>query len=205
MTTFFFVRHALTSHTGKRLSGWMEGIPLTDEGRDQAATVADRLAEVPFKAVYSSPIDRALETAKAIAARQDLEVRTLRKLGEVEYGSWTNRPLKVLARTKLWTKVQRWPSAVRFPEGESLREVQNRAVDEVDRLAAEHPKDAICCVSHGDVIKLVLAHYMGIHIDLFQRIVIARASISVLSVSDHGPAILSLNASPMTIPSGAPK
>lgn len=205
MTTFFFVRHAVTSHTGKKLSGWMEGIPLTEEGRDQAAAVADRLAEVPFKAVYSSPIDRALETARAIAARHGLEVRTLRKLGEVEYGTWTNRPLKVLARTKLWTKVQGWPSAARFPEGETLREVQNRAVDEVDRLANEHPKDAICCVSHGDVIKLVLAHYMGVHIDLFQRIVVAPASISVLSVSDHGPAILSLNASPMTIPSGAPK
>lgn len=205
MTTFFFVRHAVTSHTGKKLSGWMEGIPLTEEGRDQAAAVADRLAEVPFKAVYSSPIDRTLETARAIAARHGLEVRTLRKLGEVEYGTWTNRPLKVLARTKLWTKVQGWPSAARFPEGETLREVQNRAVDEVDRLANEHPKDAICCVSHGDVIKLVLAHYMGVHIDLFQRIVVAPASISVLSVSDHGPAILSLNASPMTIPSGAPK
>lgn len=204
MTTFFFVRHAVTSHTGKKLTGWMDGVSLTDEGREQAAAVADRLAEVPFKAVYSSPIDRTLETAKTIAARHDLEVRTLRKLGEVEYGAWTNRPLKVLARTKLWTKVQRWPSAARFPDGETLREVQNRAVDEVDRLTGEHPKDTICCVSHGDVIKLVLAHYMGIHIDLFQRIVIAPASISVLSVSDHGPAILSLNASPMTIPSGAP-
>ncbi len=205
MTTFYLVRHAVTSHTGKKLTGWMEGVPLTDEGREQAAAVADRLADVQFSAVYSSPIDRTLQTAKLIAARHGLEVRTLRKLGEVEYGTWTNRPLKVLARTKLWTKVQRWPSAVRFPEGETLREVQNRAVDEIDRLANEHPKDKICCVSHGDVIKLVLAHYMGVHIDLFQRIVIAPASISVLAVSEHGPAILSLNAAPMTIPSGAAK
>ena len=202
MTTFYFVRHALTSHTGKKLSGWMEGVPLTEEGRDQAAAVAERLVDVPLKAVYSSPIDRSLETAKAIASRHGLEVRTRRNLGEVEYGTWTNRPLKVLARTKLWTKVQRYPSGVRFPEGETLREVQNRAVDEVDRLAQEHPKDVISCVSHGDVIKLIFAHYMGIHIDLFQRLVIAPASISVLALSDHGPAILSLNAAPMSIPSG---
>ena len=203
MTTLYFVRHAVTSHTGKKLSGWMEGIPLTDEGREQATAVADRLADVPLKAVYSSPIDRTLETAKAIASRHGLEVRTRRNLGEVEYGAWTNRPLKVLARTKLWTKVQRYPSGVRFPDGETLREVQNRAVDEVDRLAQEHPKDAISCVSHGDVIKLVFAHYMGVHIDLFQRLVIAPASVSVLALSEHGPAILSLNTAPTPIPTRA--
>ena len=203
MTTFYFVRHAITSHTGKKLSGWMEGIPLTEEGREQATAVADRLADVPLKAVYSSPIDRTLETAKAIASRHGLDVRTRRNLGEVEYGTWTNRPLKALARTKLWTKVQRYPSGARFPDGETLREVQNRAVDEVERLAQEHPKDAISCVSHGDVIKLVFAHYMGVHIDLFQRLMVAPASISVLALSEHGPAILSLNAVPMSNHSSA--
>jgi probable phosphoglycerate mutase len=200
LTTFFFVRHAVTAHTGKKLSGWMEGIPLTAEGRDQASRVADSLAGVELAAVYSSPIDRTTETARAIAARHGLRVKTARGLGEVRYGDWTDRSLKVLARTKLWSKVQRWPSAARFPNGESLREVQGRALSEVERLFAEHPNDAICCVSHGDVIKLVLAHYLGVHIDLFQRIVVAPASISVMALSDRGPMVLSLNAMPMSIP-----
>jgi probable phosphomutase (TIGR03848 family) len=200
VTTFFLVRHAVTSHTGKKLTGWMEGVPLTDEGREQALAVADRLADIEFDAIYSSPIERTLETAQAIATRHGLKVKTTQKLGEVEYGKWTDRPLKVLARTKLWTNVQRWPSSVRFPEGETLREVQNRAVDEIERLNEEHPKATLCCVSHGDVIKLILAHYLGVHIDLFQRIVIAPASISVFALSERGPAILSLNASPMSIP-----
>jgi probable phosphoglycerate mutase len=200
VTTFFLVRHAVTSHTGKKLTGWMEGVPLTDEGRQQAIAVAERLSDVAFDAIYSSPIDRTMQTAQAIASRHGLRVRTSRKIGEVEYGKWTDRPLKVLARTKLWTNVQRWPSAVRFPEGETLREVQTRAVDEIERLTAEHPKGTVCCVSHGDVIKLIIAHYMGVHIDLFQRIVIAPASISVIALSERGPAILSVNASPMSIP-----
>lgn len=200
MTTFFLVRHAVTEHTGKRLSGWMEGISLTEEGREQAEAVAESLADTTFEAVYSSPIARTLETANLIAARHDLRVQTRRDLGEVEYGGWTNRQLKSLMRTKLWTTVQRWPSAARFPEGESLREVQVRALAEIEKIAEKHPKGKVCCVSHGDVIKLIVAHYMGVHIDLFQRIVIAPASISVVSLSERGPMILSLNSMPMSIP-----
>jgi probable phosphomutase (TIGR03848 family) len=200
MTTFFLVRHAVTEHTGKRLSGWMEGISLTEEGRGQAEAVADSLADTTFEAIYSSPIARTLETATAIAARHDLRVQTKRDLGEVEYGGWTNRPLRSLMRTKLWSTVQRWPSAARFPEGESLREVQVRVLAEIEKIAAEHPKGKVCCVSHGDVIKLIVAHYMGVHIDLFQRLVIAPASISVVSLSERGPMIMSLNSMPMSIP-----
>ena len=200
MTTFFLVRHAVTEHTGKRLSGWMEGISLNEQGREQAEQLAVRLADAGFEAIYSSPIARTSETAQAIASRQGLRVRTRRGLGEVEYGGWTNRSLRSLMKTKLWTTVQRFPSAARFPDGESIREVQVRAVDEIEKIAEEHPKGKVCCVSHGDVIKLVLAHYMGLHIDLYQRIVIAPASVSVFSLSERGPAILSLNAMPMSIP-----
>lgn len=200
MTTFFLVRHAVTEHTGKKLSGWMEGISLTEQGREQAEQVADSLADAGFDAIYSSPIARTLETANAIAKRHEVSVQTRRDLGEVEYGGWTNRQLKSLMRTKLWTTVQRWPSAARFPNGETLREVQVRALGEIEKIAADHPKGKVCCVSHGDVIKLVLAHYLGVHIDLFQRIVVAPASVSVFSLSDRGPMILSVNAMPMSIP-----
>jgi probable phosphomutase (TIGR03848 family) len=199
MTSLFLVRHGLTSHTGHRLTGWTPDVHLTEQGKGGVEALARWLADVPFKAVYSSPIDRTLETARLVAAPHGLSVRTRRGIGEVEYGKWTNRPLRSLMRTKLWGTVQRWPSAARFPDGETLREVQARAVTEVEKLAAEHPKDAICCVSHGDVIKLIAAHYLGVHIDLFQRIVIAPASVSVISLAGDAPHVLALNSLPVAI------
>jgi probable phosphoglycerate mutase len=197
MTTLWFVRHAVTAHTGRKLSGWMEGIPLTEEGEVQANAAADALERVPLKAVYTSPIDRSLQTARAIAKRHGLNVKVARDIGEVEYGKWTNRSLKVLIRTKLWARVQQWPSGVRFPDGESLREVQARSIAAVEKIAEEHPNESVCCVSHGDVIKLVMAHYLGVHIDLFQRIVVGPGSISTVALSDRGPLVVSMNVQPM--------
>jgi probable phosphomutase (TIGR03848 family) len=201
MTTFFFVRHGVTDHTHHKLSGWMEGVHLNDEGRRQAEATAEALSQVGFKAIYSSPIDRCYETALAIAERYPrLEIVEDDGLGEVGYGKWTNRTLKSLMKTKLWEVVQRRPSAVTFPEGETFRSVQYRAVEFVEATRAKHRTGAVCCVSHGDVIKLVFAHYLGVHVDLFQRIVTAPAGMSVLSVGDGVPRIWSLNGMPMTIP-----
>jgi probable phosphomutase (TIGR03848 family) len=200
VTTFFLVRHAVTSHTGERLTGWLEGVHLTEEGEEQARIAAEGLAHVTFDAVYSSPIDRTIETARAIAKPNKTPVKVRRGLGEVQYGKWTNRPLKTLMKTKLWEQILRVPSSVRFPDGETLREVQARAVSEIEQIALEHPKGKVCCVSHGDVIKLIAAHYLGVHIDLFQRIVIAPASVSVISLSSYGPRILALNNCPLTPP-----
>jgi len=200
VTTFFFVRHGVTAHTGHKLTGWMEGVSLTDEGRAQAERVAASLADVTFEAIYSSPIDRTRETAEIVARPHGLKVRTSRGIGEVGYGAWTGRSLKVLARTKVWATLQRWPSAVRFPEGDTLREVQVRVVEEMERLREEHPRGNVCLVSHADTIKLALAHYMGIHIDLFQRIFVAPASVSVLNIGTYGPQVLSLNSLPAPRP-----
>lgn len=175
----------------------MEGVHLTDEGREQARVAAEGLAHVDFDAIFASPIDRTMETARAIADRQGKKVRTRRGIGEVRYGKWTNRSLKSLMKTKLWDQVQHHPSNVRFPDGESLREVQTRAVSELEKIAEEFPKGKVCCVSHGDVIKLVAAHYLGVHIDLYQRIVIGTASVSVIALSPYGPRILALNNCPM--------
>ncbi|HYZ46646.1 MAG TPA: MSMEG_4193 family putative phosphomutase [Actinomycetota bacterium] len=199
MTAFYFVRHGVTSHTGHRLSGWMPGIHLTDEGRAQAEAAADTLARVPFKAIFSSPIERTMETAQAIAARHRLEVEVTDALGEVRYGRWTDRSFKALARTKLWTTVQRFPSGARFPDGETVRAVQARAVEEIERLRLEFPRKVLCCVSHADVIKLVAAHYLGVHIDLFQRIDVGPASITVISVGDEGPRVHAVSAPPRGI------
>ena len=205
MTVFYFVRHGVTAHTGHKLSGWIPGIHLTDEGRAQAEAAAGMLASVPFKAIYSSPIDRTMETAAPIARLHGLEIVQAPSLGEVEYGKWSNRTFKTLVRTKLWEKVQRYPSGVRFPEGETLREVQSRAVEEVESIAARHRKQIVCCVSHADVIRLVAAHYLGIHIDLFQRLTVAPASVSVISLNDGRPLVISLNSSPMNPAKGNSK
>jgi probable phosphoglycerate mutase len=178
----------------------MEGVHLNEEGLRQADAVSSMLSEVDFKAIYSSPIDRTMETARAIAAHHKLKVVKRSGIGEVQYGSWTGRTLKSLMKTKLWPVLQRWPSNVRFPEGETLREVQARALREIERIREEHPKDTVCCVSHADTIKLIVAHYMGVHIDLFQRIYIGPASVSVIHIGSYGPQVLSLNALPTPRP-----
>jgi len=194
VTVFYFVRHGVTSHTGHKLTGWMDGVHLTDDGRSQAEAAAEKLAAVKFNAIYTSPIDRCFETAQIVASRHPkLSLQKNEAIGEVRYGKWTGRSLKSLGQTKLWTTVQHWPSAMRFPDGETLREVQMRSVDEVERLKALHPKSKVCCVSHADVIKLVFAHYLGVHLDLYQRIVIGPASISVVGLGATGPAVLALN------------
>jgi probable phosphoglycerate mutase len=178
----------------------MEGVHLNEEGERQAESVASMLSEVPFKAIYSSPIDRTMETAQAIAAHHKLKIIKRAGIGEVRYGAWTGRSLKALSKTKLWTVIQRWPSNVRFPQGETLREVQSRALNEVERIREEHPKGVVCCVSHADTIKLIVAHYLGVHIDLFQRIFIGPASVSVVHIGQFGPQVLSLNALPTPRP-----
>ena len=199
MTTFYFVRHGVTSHTGHRLSGRMPGVHLTDEGRSQAEAVAESLAPVKLAAVYASPIERTMETAQPIADRQGLKVEARRGLVELEFGKWSDKTFKTLRRTKLWPVIQQWPSGARFPEGESMLEVQQRAVREVEALRERHPKDKVCCVSHADVIKLIVAHYLGVHIDLFQRIEISPASVSIVSVGSPWPRVVSVNTSPSVL------
>lgn len=199
MTTFYLVRHGLTSHAGHRLTGWHPGVGLTEEGRRQAAAVAERLSKSLMVAVYSSPIERARETAEPIADRHGLDVVVRDGLGEVHYGGWSNRTFKSLMRTRLWQQVQRWPSAARFPGGETLRETQVRAVSEVEEVRTAHPRDAVCCVTHADVIKLVLAHYLGVHIDLYQRMEVDPGSISVIAIGDEGPSVRAVNYVPQAV------
>jgi probable phosphomutase (TIGR03848 family) len=205
LTVFYLVRHGVTAHTGQRLSGWMPGIHLTDEGRAQAEATAQMLASVPFKAIYSSPIERTMETAAPIARLHKLDIVQTPRLGEVEYGKWSNRSFKTLAKTKLWEKIQHYPSGIRFPDGETLREVQARAVEELESIAGHHRKQTVCCVSHADVIRLLAAHYLGVHIDLFQRLSVAPASVSVIALNDGRPLVVTLNSSPMNSPKGKPK
>jgi probable phosphomutase (TIGR03848 family) len=193
VTTFFLVRHAVTSHTGHKLTGRLKGVHLTDEGKRQAEDVAGRLKNVKFDAIYSSPIDRTMETARAIASAQGQRVKVRQGLNELDFGTWTDKTFKVLVKNKLWPTIQRWPSGARFPRGESFLEAQQRGVAEIERLRAAHPKQTICCVSHADLIKLVVAHYLGMHLDLFQRLDVGPASVSVIAIGNSGPRVVTVN------------
>ena len=187
------IRHALTPHVGNRLSGWSSGVHLSDEGRVQAARLAERLHDVQIDAVYSSPLDRALETAQPVARDHKLRVRQREEMGEVKYGELEGKSLKTLAKGKIWSRLREWPSDVRFPGGESLRETQARAVAAIERLRAEHVNQVVAVVSHGDWIRLSVAHYLGVHIDLYRRINVDPASVSAILFFEFGPVVQLVN------------
>jgi probable phosphomutase (TIGR03848 family) len=205
MKRLLLLRHATTEHTGKRLSGWTPGIHLGSQGLREARALAERLAPVEIQAIYSSPLERCQETAAAVAEPRGLKVGTVDELGEVRFGDWTGRELGELAKTDLWRTVQVHPSGARFPGGESIHEMQTRAVDACERLRAAHPEDdtvAVC--SHADVIKAIAAHYLGLHLDLFQRLVVSPASVTAIGFGPV-PYLLRLSDTGMTGDLNPPK
>ena len=193
-TTVLLVRHGQTPTTGKVLPGRAKGLHLADEGRRQADIAAARIAELErVDAVYSSPLERAKETAAPISAARGLRTQIDRGLFECDFGDWTGAELKKLMKLPEWQTVQRAPSVFRFPNGESFTEMQTRMVSALDRLRAAHPGGTIVCVSHADTIKAAVAHALGTHIDLFQRIVISPASVTAITWGPGGPAVLTVN------------
>lgn len=186
------VRHALTPITGRRLTGWLPGFHLSEEGEKQAAAVADRLASVPVKAVYSSPLERCKETADVIAVKHGLEVTTLVEAGEVHYGDWQGKTYRSLYRMKGWRELRARPADFRFPNGETIREAQARGIAAVELLLKKHRGQAVVFVSHADLIRVVVAGYLGLTIDLYNRLTIQAASVTVISFEDI-PRILKMS------------
>jgi len=201
VTTVILVRHGRTAANADGvLAGRMPGIGLDDTGTAQAAAVAERLSALPLAEVVTSPLDRTVQTATAICAAQPGVRRPQRDRGLIEcgYGSWTGESLKALAKQPLWKAVQHHPSAVRFPDGESMPEMQVRAVTALrrwdSRIADEHGPQAVwAAVSHGDVIKAALADALGMHLDSFQRLVVAPGSVSVIQYAELRPFVLHVN------------
>lgn len=202
-TTLVLLRHATTPATGRRLGGRTPGVHLDAAGRAQAEAAARRLAPLAVDAVYASPLERTRETAAPVARAHGLRVRTEQGLLEVDYGDWTDRPLARLRRLALWRTVQQAPSRVTFPGGESIRAAQQRAVEASERLAAAHSGGTVVLVSHADVIKALLAHHLGMGLDLFQRLVISPASSSVLVLPDGAPPVV-LSVNDTSDPAGRP-
>jgi probable phosphomutase (TIGR03848 family) len=193
VATLLLVRHGRTDAAGKRLTGWAPGVHLNEDGRRQAERLVERLDGIRVDAIYSSPLERCRETAAPLAKARRLSVHVRRSLIETGYGDWTGRSIAQVRKTKLWRTVERVPSAMRFPGGESLLEVQARAVDEVNRIAQDHPKGVVVLLSHADPIRLVIAHVAGAHVDHLHRLVVDPGSISVVALGDGVPRLLKVN------------
>jgi probable phosphomutase (TIGR03848 family) len=205
--TVLLLRHArTTANVAGTLAGRADGVGLDPGGREQAARLAERLAPLPLAAVVSSPLQRCLETlAPLLAAPTTARIPRPspvldERLGECHYGDWTGRALKDLAKEPLWRTVQYHPSAARFPgsDGESLAQMQSRAVAAIREhdaaVARDHGEGALwLAVSHGDVIKAILADALGVHLDAFQRIVVDTASISVVRYTPLRPFVVRSN------------
>lgn len=195
MTTILLIRHAVNDFvkTGK-LAGRMAGVSLNDEGLAQAGALGQRLALAPLRRIYSSPMERTLETATAIVKHHpQLSVNEQPEIIEVEYGDWQGKKISELQRRKMWAVVQEYPSRATFPNGETMRDAQARMVNAIEALARRHPEGLIALVCHADLIKMALAHYLGMHLDAFQRIVISPASISTLQLGHSRPFIIGMN------------
>ena len=193
-TLLLLVRHGETPTTGKVLPGRAPGLHLSDRGRAQAERVAERLAGLSIGAVYSSPLERACETAEPTAVRTGLEVNPDDGLLECDFGDWTGAVIVDLAALPEWQTVQHSPSEFRFPDGESFPEMQARIVGALEVMRAAHAGGVIVCFSHADPIKAAVAHALGTHLDLFQRIVISPGSVSAISfVEGQDPAVLMVN------------
>lgn len=201
MATVLLVRHGRSAaNSGGVLAGRTPGVRLDEVGQRQAESTAQRLAGLPVTRIVSSPLERCTETAAPIASAVagDVQVETDDRLIECGYGEWTGGELKKLAKQPLWKVVQGHPSAAQFPDGESIREMQARAIDAVREWDATVSADAGAqalwvAVSHGDVIKAILADALGAHLDSFQRIVVDPASVSVISYTPLRPFVVRLN------------
>jgi len=197
MPLVILVRHGRTkANADGILAGWTPGVHLDDQGESQVATVAERLAPLTLSAIVASPLERTVQTAEAIDLRQRRRpgIALDERVGECRYGDWTNRPLAELAKDPLWRTVQERPSAVTFPEGESLPQMQARALAAIhDWNSRLGDRATYAVVSHGDVIKAVLADALGTHLDQFQRIVVDPASVSVLRYGSRGVQVLHVN------------
>ena len=195
MPVILLVRHGENDYVKKgRLAGRLPGVHLNKKGRGQAQALAEKLAAAPVKAIYSSPLERAVETAEPIAKALNLAVELRPGLIEVDVGEWQDQKVKGLSRQKLWKIVQGAPSRMKFPGGESFSDAQHRICQDLETLASQHEaKDLVVCVTHSDVIKLAVAYFIGMPLDSFQRLHVSPASITALALGEGPAHLLTLN------------
>ena len=193
MTKFLLIRHAATDSVGKRLSGRMAGVQLNKEGLMQAQALAERLAGLPLTAIYSSPLDRARETAEPICKALSLEMEIYEDFNEIDFGEWTNKSIRELEDQPAFKRFNSFRSSTRIPGGELMPEAQVRMVRGLEKLYVRHPNEIVAVISHADMIRAAISYYAGIHLDMFQRIEISPASVSVIEMYDETARISLVN------------
>jgi len=184
MAIILLIRHGENDWVGKKLAGRLPGVHLNQNGLNQAQALAATLHNLPIKAIYSSPLERAMETAQPLALVKKMEISIYDNLSEINFGDWQGKTIKQMRRLKLWETVQNHPSQMQFPNGESFIAAQNRLVDCIIQISENHePFDLVACFSHSDAIRLLVAYYLNIPLDSFQRIHINTASISTIMLT----------------------
>jgi probable phosphoglycerate mutase len=198
MPLLLLIRHGENDYTKKRkLAGYTPGVHLNEHGQEQARQLADSLKGVPIKAIYTSPLERAMETATPIAQARNLQIQIDPRLMETNVGKWQGRSLKSLMLNKHWKVVQRAPSRAQFPEGETFYECQARVTAALDEICRKYKQqDIVVCVFHADPIKLAVSHFIGLPLDHFQRLSCDTGSLTVLYVGEMGAALIKLNQHP---------
>jgi probable phosphomutase (TIGR03848 family) len=198
MPIFLIIRHAETDYNKKsRIASRLPGVHLNHRGLQQAQLLAEKLADAPIKAIHSSPLERAMETAEPLARALNLEIVPNPGLLETDCGDWQGQSVKKLHRQKIWQSVQQHPSLFHFPGGEWIGECQHRMVQVLESLRLSYsPHDMVACFSHADPIKQLIAYYLGLPLDNFQRLSIDLASVSALQISESGSRIYMLNYNP---------
>ncbi len=194
MTTFLLIRHGDNDYLGHTLVGWTPGIHLNARGRAQAERLADRLSRAGAIAVYSSPLERARETAEPLARRLGIEVRISEALGEIRIGEWTGRTFEELQQDARWRHFNAFRSGARIPGGETMLEVQHRMAAAVEEMRREHPDGTLALVSHADPIRAILCLYLGVPLDLIYRLEVETASVSVIKLGDDWAQVTRINA-----------
>lgn len=198
MPIFLLIRHGESDFNKKmHIAGRLPNVHLTQKGQQQAQLLAEKLSKAPIKAIYSSPLERTLETAQPLAKALQLEIIPLSDFLETNCGEWQGQPVKKLRRKKEWQFVQEHPSLFHFPGGESIAECQHRMVQAIESLRLLYaPLDLIACFGHADPIKQAVAYYLGLPLDNFQRLSIDVGSITALQVTENGSHLISLNYNP---------
>jgi probable phosphomutase (TIGR03848 family) len=193
MTRFLLIRHAAIDAHGRNLPGRTPGVHLNEKGRAQAQALARRMSGLPVVAIYSSPLERAVETAGPIAKLLGLEIATREDFLELAFGDWTGHDIAGMAGDASFQRFNTFRSCTPAPGGEFMLQAQARMIVGLDALRARHPGQAVAVISHGDLIKAAVAHYAGIHLDLFQRIEISPASVSTVEIDDASVRIIAIN------------
>jgi probable phosphomutase (TIGR03848 family) len=193
MTTFLLIRHGETDAIGKSMMGWLPGWHLNQAGQRQVMKLGERLARLPIRALYTSPLERATETAEAVARSHGLEPQKVEDLGEIRMGEWEGLTMQELDGREDWKKFNTYRSGARCPGGETMAEVQVRMMRQLQCLETRHANQMVAVVSHGDPLRAAVSYYLGVPVDLMQRFEISPGSVTAVEAAEWGPRVLCVN------------